>query len=138
MGVHNYANATNLLIIADGGGSNGRRSRLWKISLQNFADESQLKISVCHLPPGTSKWNKIEHRMFCHITQNWRGKPLVSHEVMVNLIGCTTTRKGLKIRAEMDDNEYPTGIKISDKELDKVNIEKEEFHGEWNYKICPS
>ena len=137
MGVHNYANATNLLIIADGGGSNGRRSRLWKISLQNFADESQLKISVCHLPPGTSKWNKIEHRMFCHITQNWRGKPLVSHEVMVNLIGCTTTRKGLKIRAEMDDNEYQTGIKISDKELEKVNIEKEEFHGEWNYKICP-
>lgn len=137
MGVQHYTNANNLLIIADGGGSNGRRSRLWKISLQNFADETQLKISVCHFPPGTSKWNKIEHRMFCHITQNWRVKLLVSHEVMVNLIGSTTTRKGLKIRAEMDDNEYQTGIKILDKELYEVNIKKEEFHREWNYKICP-
>lgn len=137
MGVQHYTNATNLLIIADGGGSNGRRSRLWKISLQNFADETQSKISVCHFPPGTSKWNKIEHRMFCHITQNWRVKSLVSHEVMENLIGSTTTRKGLKIRAEMDDNEYQTGIKILDKELYEVNIKKEEFHREWNYKICP-
>jgi hypothetical protein len=137
MGVQYYANATNLLIIADGGGSNGSRSRLWKVSLQNLADETQLKISVCHFPPGTSKWNKIEHRMFCHITQNWRGKPLVSHEVMVNLIGSTTTRKGLKIRAEMDENEYQTGIKISDKEMAELKIRKENFHGEWNYKIFP-
>jgi uncharacterized membrane protein len=105
--------------------------------LQNLADETQLKISVCHFPPGTSKWNKIEHRMFCHITQNWRGKPLVSHEVMVNLIGSTTTRKGLKIRAEMDENEYQTGIKISDKEMAELKIKKEDFHGEWNYKIYP-
>lgn len=136
MGVQHYANATNLLIIADVG-SNGRRSRLWKISLQKFANETQLKISVCHLPPGTSKWNKIEHRMFCHITQNWRGKTLVSHEVMVNLIGSTTTRKGLKIRAELDENEYQTGIKTSDNKIADVNIKKEDFHGEWNYKIYP-
>lgn len=137
MGIQRYANANSLLIIADGGGSNGRRSRLWKVSLQKFADETQLKISVCHFPPGTSKWNKIEHRMFCHITQNWRGKPLVSHEVMVNLIGSTTTKKGLKISAEIDRNGYQTGIKIYDKEMDELNIEKDDFHGEWNYKICP-
>jgi len=137
MGTQQYVNATDLLIIADGGGSNGSRLRLWKVSLQKIADEIQLKISVCHLPPGTSKWNKIEHRMFCHITQNWRGKPLVSHEVMVSLIGSTTTRKGLKIRAELDENGYRTGIKISDNEMAEVNIERDNFHGEWNYKIYP-
>jgi len=137
MGAQQYVNATDLLIIADGGGSNGSRLRLWKVSLQKIADKIQLKISVCHLPPGTSKWNKIEHRMFCHITQNWRGKPLVSHEVMVSLIGSTTTRKGLKIRAELDENGYRTGIKISDNEMAEVNIERDNFHGEWNYKIYP-
>jgi len=137
MGAHHYTNATDLLIMADGGGSNGSRLRLWKVALQKFADETQMNISVCHFPPGTSKWNKIEHRMFCHITQNWRGKPLVSHEVMVSLIGSTTTRKGLKISAELDENDYRTGIKISDKELAEVNIERNDFHGEWNYRIYP-
>ena len=137
MGSQRYENATDLLIMADGGGSNGSRVRLWKVSLQKIADETQLNISVCHFPPGTSKWNKIEHRMFCHITQNWRGRPLVSHEIMVNLIGSTTTGKGLKIRAELDENEYQTGIKVSDKEMADVNIERDDFHGEWNYKICP-
>jgi hypothetical protein len=105
--------------------------------LQNLANETGLKISICHFPPGTSKWNKIEHRMFCHITQNWRSEPLVSHEAMVSLIGNTTTTKGLKIMAELDDNQYQTGIKISDKELDNINIRKVKFHGEWNYQICP-
>ena len=137
MGAHNYTNATDLLIMADDDGSNDSRLRLWKVALQKFANETKMNISVCHFPPGTSKWNKIEHRMFCHITQNWRGKPLVSHEVMVSLIGSTTTRKGLKISAELDENEYQTGIKISDKELAWVNIERNDFHGEWNYMIYP-
>ena len=137
MGRQRYTNANSLLIIADGGGSNGSRSRLWKVSLQKFANETQLKIFVCHFPPGTSKWNKIEHRMFCYITLNWRGKPLVSHEVMVNLIGSTTTKNGLKINAELDTNGYQTGIKISDEEMSELNIEKGDFHGEWNYQICP-
>jgi uncharacterized membrane protein len=102
-----------------------------------MADEINLRIFVCHFPPGTSKWNKIEHRMFCHITQNWRGKPLVSHEAMVSLIGSTTTRKGLKIEAQLDENKYETGIKISDEEIDSLNLKKAEFHGEWNYSISP-
>jgi len=138
MGVQGYKNATELLITADGGGSNGSRNRLWKVCLQKLSNETGLKISVCHFPPGTSKWNKIEHRMFCHITQNWRGKPLVSHEAMVSLIGGTTTRKGLKIEAQLDENQYETGIKISDKELAGLNLERDDFHGEWNYSIFPN
>ena len=138
MGSKEYPDAKKLLITADGGGSNSSRSRLWKIVLQKLADETNLIISVCHFPPGTSKWNKIEHRMFAFITKNWRGRPLVSHEVMVNLISNTTTEKGLRIRAALDENQYPTGKKVSDQELESVNIKKAVFHGEWNYKISPN
>jgi len=137
MGKSRYAKADHLLITADCGGSNGYRVRLWKVALQKFADEAGLKISVCHFPPGTSKWNKIEHRMFCHISMNWRGEPLVSHEVVVNLIGKTTTRQGLIIQAELDTNEYQKGKKVSDKEIKDINIRRAGFHGEWNYKIQP-
>ena len=125
------------MILADGGGSNGSRTRLWKVALQRLVDETGMTISVCHFPPGTSKWNKIEHRMFCHITANWRGKPLVSHEVIVNLIGNTTTKKGLKVRAELDREIYPTGIKIADADVAELRIEPSDFHGEWNYRILP-
>jgi hypothetical protein len=135
MGRPRYPDATELLITADGGGSNGYRVRLWKVALQRFANESGLRISVCHFPPGTSKWNKIEHRMFSHISMNWRGKPLISHEVIVNLIGSTTTQNGLTINAELDTNLYPKGIRISDEELESVNLTKAPFHGEWNYAI---
>ena len=138
MGAQRYPAATELLITADGGGSNGSRSRLWKVTLQGLADELGLTIHVCHLPPGTSKWNKIEHRMFCHITQNWRGRPLVSHDVIVNLIASTATQTGLTICAELDTDQYPTGIKVSDQELAAVNIQRLEFHGDWNYAILPS
>lgn len=138
MGAKRYPNAKGLLITADGGGSNGSRCRLWKIALQELAVRLQFPIHVCHFPPGTSKWNKIEHRMFCHITQNWRGRPLVSHEVIVNLIASTATRTGLKIRAELDPAIYPTGIKVSDEELAAVNLERNKFHGDWNYTILPS
>ena len=137
MGSQTYPEARELLIMADGGGSNSSRTRLWKVALQGVADETGMAISVCHFPPGTSKWNKIEHRMFCHITANWRGRPLVSHEVIVNLIGNTTTKTGLRIQAGLDRQSYPTGIKITDEVLAEVNIEKEEFHGEWNYRILP-
>ena len=137
MGYPSYPKATELLITADGGGSNGSRPRLWKVELQRLADETGLRITVCHLPPGTSKWNKIEHRMFCHITQNWRGRPLVSHEVVVQLIGHTTTRTGLSIRAELDMHSYPTGVKVADDELAAVRLEPAAFHGEWNYSIAP-
>jgi hypothetical protein len=137
MGGATYPAAKELLITADGGGSNGSRSRLWKTELQRLADETGLTIAVCHFPPGTSKWNKIEHRMFCHITQNWRGRPLISHEVIVNLIGNTTTQTGLTIRAELDREAYPTGIKVSDAELAAVRLQRDEFHGEWNYSILP-
>ena len=137
MGQKEYPKATEILIMADGGGSNGSRSRLWKVVLQRLANEIDRNIFLCHFPPGTSKWNKIEHRMFSHITQNWRGRPLTSHEVMVNLIGNTTTKKGLKIKAELDKKQYPVGIKISNKELAAINIQKDSFHGEWNYKISP-
>jgi hypothetical protein len=137
MGRPTYPDATELLITADGGGSNGRRARLWKVELQRLADETGLRITVGHLPPGTSKWNKIEHRMFCHITENWRGRPLVSHEVIVQLIGHTTTRAGLSIRAELDAQSYPTGIKVTDAELAAVRLEPADFHGEWNYIISP-
>jgi len=137
MGSRAYPEAQELLILADGGGSNGSRTRLWKVALQRLADETGMAVSVCHFPPGTSKWNKIEHRMFCHITKNWRGKPLVSHEVIVNLIGNTTTKTGLKIQAGLDRQTYPTGIKIPDEDLAELRIEKSEFHGEWNYSILP-
>ncbi len=137
MGLLVYPKATELLITADGGGSNGSRSRLWKVVLQRLADELGLRISVCHFPPGTSKWNKIEHRMFSHIAINWRGQPLTSHEVIVNLIGNTTTQQGLRIRAELDTNRYPTGIVVTDQELAGVNLQKAEFQGEWNYTIIP-
>ena len=119
-----YPHADELLITADGGGSNGRRTRLWKVSLQKLADKTKLQISVCHFPPGTSKWNKIEHRMFCHITKNWRGHPLTSRAVVVNLIGGTTTKQGLEIHAELDENEYPTGIKVTKEELAEVCLER--------------
>lgn len=133
-----YPNATELLVTADGGGSNGSRVRLWKVALKRLANQTGLRISVSHFPPGTSKWNKIEHRMFSHISMNWRGKPLYSHEVIVNLIASTTTRKGLKIEVELDTSTYPIGIKITDDELDEVQIQREEFHGEWNYTILPN
>lgn len=138
MGVEHYPNATELLITADGGGSNGYRVRLWKVALQALANETGLTVRVAHFPPGTSKWNKIEHRMFSFISLNWRGKPLISHEVVVNLIGCTTTRTGLTIRAELDSNHYPTGVKVSDEELRHVNLTAAAFHGEWNYSIAPN
>jgi hypothetical protein len=132
-----YAQATELLVTADGGGSNGSRTRLWKVTLQTLANQIGLRISVCHFPPGTSKWNKIEHRMFCHITENWRGKPLISRAVVVNLIGSTKTKTGLRIQAELDTNTYPTGIKVTDEELAAVKIKRHSFHGEWNYTISP-
>ena len=135
MGREAYPKATELLITADGGGSNGSRCRLWKTELQRFADETGLAVTVCHLPPGTSKWNKIEHRMFCHITQNWRGRPLVSREAIVQLIGNTTTRAGLTIRAGLDEGRYPTGRKVTDDELAAVQLCRDDFHGEWNYTI---
>lgn len=137
MGAKRYPAATELLITADGGGSNGSRCRLWKVALQELADATGLRLSVCHLPPGTSKWNKIEHRMFCHITRNWRGRPLRSLEIIVNLIGGTTTSTGLSIRAELDTKSYPKGITVSDEELAAVRIRKASFHGEWNYTISP-
>lgn len=137
MGACRYQDATALLITADGGGSNGRRSRLWKVALQRLADATGLRIAVCHFPPGTSKWNKIEHRMFSHSSMNWRGQPLTSHEVIVNLIANTTTEKGLKIQAELDTGCYPTGIKVTDQELQDVALEPAAFHGEWNYTITP-
>ena len=137
MGRPRYPAAQEWLVTADGGGSNGARVRLWKVALQRLADQTGLRISVCHFPPGTSKWNKIEHRLFSHISMNWRGKPLFSHEVIVNLIAGTTTRTGLKIEAELDTNVYPKGIQVTDEELEKVQIQRADFHGEWNYTILP-
>jgi hypothetical protein len=137
MGVAMYPKAKELLITADSGGSNSARARLWKRELQHFANESSLRVGVSHLPPGTSKWNKIEHRMFCHITANWRGEPLVSREVVVSLIGATTTAQGLHIQAALDPGPYPTGIKVSDAEMQALRIERAEFHGDWNYTILP-
>ncbi len=138
MGVKHHAQARELLITADGGGSNGSRSRLWKVALQDLSNGLGIPIQVCHFPPGTSKWNKIEHRMFCHITQNWRGRPLVSHDVILNLIAATTTQKGLKIQAGLDQGLYPTGLKVSDDELAAVNLKPADFHGDWNYQIVPT
>lgn len=137
MGRKAYADATELLITADGGGSNGARNRLWKVSLQSFADMTGLVINVCHLPPGTSKWNKIEHRLFSQISQNWRGRPLLSHEVIVSLIGSTTTAGGLKVKAKLDRRAYATGIKVSDATMKLLLVERDDFHGEWNYAIRP-
>ncbi len=137
MGRDRYPGATELLITADGGGSNSSRCRLWKVALQGLADATGLALHVCHFPPGTSKWNKIEHRLFCHVTQNWRGKPLVSHDLIVKLIGDTTTATGLKVKAALDTDRYESGIKVSDEELDAVRITRDDFHGEWNYSILP-
>lgn len=138
MGSPLYPDAKELLITADGGGSNGSRVRLWKLELQRLSDKLGIPIRVSHFPPGTSKWNKIEHRLFSHISMNWRGKPLVSHEVIVNLIAATTTRKGLQVRAELDSNLYPKGIKVTDEEFAAINIVRDKFHGEWNYTIMPT
>ena len=137
MGQPAYPKATQLLITADSGGSNGSRVRLWKVELQRLADETGLELRVCHLPPGTSKWNKIEHRLFSFISQNWRGKPLITHQVIVDLIAATSTKAGLKVRAQIDPNLYPPGLKVSDKEVAALHIERDTFHGEWNYKISP-
>jgi len=138
MGKPVYPGAKRLLITADAGGSNGSRVRLWKVELQKFADETGLRIAVCHLPPGTSKWNKIEHRLFSFITQNWRGKPLISFEVIVNLIAATSTTNGLQVHSELDTNTYPAGTKVPDKQLAQVRLKPEKFHGEWNYEIHPA
>ena len=138
MGKPRYMNASKLMITVDGGGSNGSRVRLWKVELQKLADEIKIPIHVSHLPPGTSKWNKIEHRLFSYISMNWRGQPLISHEVIINLMAGTTTRKGLKVQAALDNSLYPPGIKVSDAEFKKIHILRNEFHGEWNYKIEPN
>ena len=137
MGRKRYPNARSLLITADGGGSNGSRSRLWKVALQDLADRLGVAVTVAHFPPGTSKWNTIEHRMFSHITMNWRGRPLVSHEVIVQLIAHTKTASGLKVRAELDTNPYPTGEKVAPQEIDNLKLVRETFHGDWNYTIKP-
>lgn len=137
MGRLKYPEATRLLITADGGGSNGSRVRLWKVALQQLADELGIAITVCHFPPGTSKWNKIEHKLFSFITMNWRGKPLRDYQTIIGLIGSTKTRKGLTVRCELDTNRYPTGKKVSDKEMQSLNLTRHVFHGEWNYTIGP-
>ena len=137
MGKESYPKARQLLITADGGGSNGSRLRLWKLELQKLADETGLEISICHFPPGTSKWNKIEHRLFSFITKNWRGKPLVSHEVIVNLIAATKTRTGLRVKSQLDTSEYPKGIKVSKQEFAAIHLRPDAFHGDWNYTIAP-
>jgi hypothetical protein len=138
MGRAHYPTAKGLLITADGGGSNGSRVRLWKLELQRLASETGLRIAVCHFPPGTSKWNKIEHRLFSFISQNWRGRPLVSHEVVVNLIAATTTEAGLEVRCELDRNSYPSGVKVTAEEMKGIRLRKDRFHGEWNYTILPA
>ncbi len=137
MGQRRFPRAGELLITADGGGSNGYRSRLWKLSLQKLADETGLKLFICHFPPGTSKWNKIEHRLFSFITLNWRGRPLVSHQAVVNLIAGTTTRAGLIVKAALDTNHYETQIKVTDQELAQLRMTRHEFHGDWNYTLKP-
>jgi hypothetical protein len=137
MGSKRFPRASELMITADGGGSNSCRSRLWKVALQGLADQLDLKLKVCHFPPGTSKWNKIEHRLFSYITSNWRGQPLVSHQAIVNLIASTTTRTGLLVQAALDTNVYNTGIKVSDEEMAKLRLKPCNFHGEWNYSLTP-
>ncbi len=137
MGRERYPTADRLLITADGGGSNGSRVRLFKVELQKLADETGMTLQVCHFPPGTSKWNKIEHRLFCHISQNWRGKPLISRLAVVELIAATTTAAGLMVRCELDARSYPKGIKVSDEEMASLNITGNSFHPEWNYTVAP-
>jgi len=137
MGRERYPTANRLMITADGGGSNGSRVRLWKVELQKLADETELTISVCHYPPGSSKWNKIEHRLFCHITQNWRGRPLSSRQAIVELIGATTTKTGLIVRCELDEKPYAKGVKVSDAEMAALNIKGDALHPQWNYTISP-
>jgi Rhodopirellula transposase DDE domain len=137
MGHPGYPAARRLLITADCGGSNSYRVRLWRVEWQKLADALTLTIEVCHLPSGTSKWNTIEHRMVCHITNNWRGRPVVSRQVVVNLIGNTTTATGLHIRSHLDDNSYEASIKVTDEELANVALERDKFHGEWNYRLHP-
>jgi transposase len=137
MGSGRFPRAEELLITADGGGSNSARSRLWKVALQELADETGLTLNVCHFPPGTSKWNKVEHRLFCFITNNWRGQPLLNHQVIVNLIAATTTAKGLTVKAALDETQYETGIKVTDKQMATLKIARATFHGEWNYTIKP-
>ncbi len=137
MGTRSYPQAKHLLITADSGGSNGARVRLWKWELQKLADEIGLEISVCHFPPGTSKWNKIEHRLFSFISQNWRGKPLISHEVIINLIAATTTAAGLVVKSKLDTNSYPAGLKISDQQMAELQLRRDKFHGDWNYSLLP-
>jgi hypothetical protein len=137
MGRPTYKQAKRLLITADCGGSNGNRLRLWRLQLQYLADALGLQIQVCHFPPGTSKWNKIEHRMFCHITSNWRGRPLLSRQVVVNLIGSVTTQQGLRVQAALDENTYEAGIKVSDADLAAIDLKPDKFHGEWNYRLRP-
>lgn len=137
MGAKRYPSARRLLITADSGGSNSPRTRLWRWELQSLADETGLKLELCHYPPGTSKWNRIEHRLFCHITRNWQGVPLESYEIVVNLIGATRTEQGLEVHAWLDEAEYEKSKKISDDQLAEVRIKRSQFHGEWNYKILP-
>jgi len=137
MGRPSYPQAQRLLITADSGGSNGARVRLWKWELQQLADETGLKIAVCHFPPGTSKWNKIEHRLFSYISQNWRGKPLVSHEVVINLIAATTSKTGLRVKSKLDSNTYPAGIKVSNQQMAELRLRRDTFHGDWNYALLP-
>jgi hypothetical protein len=138
VGKQAYPGANQLLVCADGGGSNGYRLRAWKTELADLATQTGLRITVCHLPPGTSKWNKIEHRLFSHISMNWRGRPLTSHQVIVDLIGATTTRTGLKVHAELDHDTYPTGIKISDAQMAALRLTRHDFHGDWNYTLQPA
>ncbi|HEY6250188.1 MAG TPA: ISAzo13 family transposase [Candidatus Angelobacter sp.] len=137
MGRPSYPQAKRLLITADSGGSNGARVRLWKWELQQLADETGLGISVCHFPPGTSKWNKIEHRLFSFISRNWRGKPLISHEVIINLIAGTTTTTGLTVKSKLDSNIYPAGLKVSDQQMAELQLRRDRFHGDWNYRLLP-
>ena len=137
MGTQRFPRAEEVLITADGGGSNSHRCRLWKVALQDLADTTGLKLTVCHFPPGTSKWNKVEHRLFCFITNNWRGQPLLSHQVIVNLIASTKTDKGLIVQAALDENTYETGIKVTDEQMAGLAITPAKFHGNWNYTIKP-
>jgi len=138
MGKKRYPKAESLLIMADSGGSNGARNKLWKVTLQKLANAIGIRLHISHFPPGTSKWNKIEHRLFCFVTNNWRGQPLTSFQVIVNLIASTTNSKGLKVKAALDTNIYETGIEVTEEELKKVNLQRDKFHGEWNYIISPN
>ena len=138
MGKKQYPSAGKLLITADGGGSNSHRTKLWKSELQNLANELNMEITVCHFPPGTSKWNKIEHRLFCHISMNWKGIPLEDYETVVQLIGAVKTNTGLKVKARLDLNEYEKGKTVSDKEMKQINIKRHKFHPDWNYTIKPN